>query len=117
MNPIDAIVLLLLFFGVISDARAGLLGPVLGLVGATAGAASPARWSSCAQIRRGSGGEPLVVAPGVVGAVVFGASPTSAKRRIRDRRRQGGGAYRSVHRFDRRRFFGNPAEAVGLAGP
>jgi len=37
MNPIDAIVLLLLFVGVVSGARAGMLGPVLGLLGAVGG--------------------------------------------------------------------------------
>ena len=37
MNPIDALVLLLLLVGVISGARAGLLGPVFALVGALAG--------------------------------------------------------------------------------
>lgn len=37
MNPIDALVLILLALGVVSGARAGFLGPVLGLVGAVVG--------------------------------------------------------------------------------
>lgn len=37
MNPIDAIVLLLLFLGLVSGARAGFLGPVIGLAGAVGG--------------------------------------------------------------------------------
>ena len=37
MNPIDAIVLLLLLVGVLSGARAGFLGPVLGLLGGIGG--------------------------------------------------------------------------------
>ena len=37
MNPIDAIVVLLLVVGVLSGARAGMLGPVLGLLGAVGG--------------------------------------------------------------------------------
>jgi len=39
MNPIDALVLLLLLVGVIAGARAGLLGPVFALLGALAGLA------------------------------------------------------------------------------
>jgi hypothetical protein len=39
MNPLDAIVVLLLVVGVLSGARAGLLGPVLGLLGAVGGLA------------------------------------------------------------------------------
>jgi uncharacterized membrane protein required for colicin V production len=37
MNPIDAIVVLFLLVGVVSGARAGILGPVLGLLGAVGG--------------------------------------------------------------------------------
>jgi S1-C subfamily serine protease len=37
MNPIDVIVLLLLFLGLVAGARAGFLGPVLGLAGAVGG--------------------------------------------------------------------------------
>src|SRR5512145_952186 len=37
MNPVDAIVLVLLALGLIAGARAGLLGPVLGLAGALGG--------------------------------------------------------------------------------
>jgi S1-C subfamily serine protease len=37
MNPVDALVLLLLIIGVISGARAGFLGPILALAGALAG--------------------------------------------------------------------------------
>ena len=37
MNPIDLVVLLLLVFGALAGARAGFLGPVLGLLGAAAG--------------------------------------------------------------------------------
>ena len=37
MNPLDAITLLLLVVGVVAGARAGFLGPVLGLLGALAG--------------------------------------------------------------------------------
>jgi uncharacterized membrane protein required for colicin V production len=37
MNPLDAIALLLLLIGLVAGARAGFLGPVLGLVGAVAG--------------------------------------------------------------------------------
>ena len=37
MNPVDAIVLILLALGLIAGARAGLLGPVLGLAGALGG--------------------------------------------------------------------------------
>lgn len=37
MNPLDAIILLLLLIGVLSGARAGFLGPVLGLLGAIGG--------------------------------------------------------------------------------
>ena len=37
MNPVDAIVLVMLALGLLAGARAGLLGPVLGLAGALAG--------------------------------------------------------------------------------
>ena len=67
------------------------------------------------QIRRGNSGGPLVVAPGTVGAVVFGGSQRRRRCRLRHRRGPGGGEHRAVHRFDGgRRYRRLP---VGLAAP